>query len=35
MIHFSNIGEGIGLEGVQNSEILVLCGEPIDEPLAQ
>jgi len=35
MIHFSNIGEGIGLEGVQDSEILVLCGEPIDEPLAQ
>lgn len=35
MIHFANVGEGISLEGLQDAEILVLCGEPIEEPLAQ
>lgn len=35
MIYFSNTGEGIGIEGVEDTEILVLCGEPIEEPLAQ
>lgn len=35
LIHFLNSGEGIGLEGIQDAEILILCGENIDEPLAQ
>lgn len=35
MIYFTNKGDGIGIEGLANTEILVLCGEPIDEPLAQ
>lgn len=35
MIHFSTTGEGIGIESVADTEILVLCGEPIEEPLAQ
>ncbi|MEY4046959.1 MAG: hypothetical protein RL284_510, partial [Bacteroidota bacterium] len=28
-------GDGIGIEGLADTEILVLCGEPIEEPLAQ
>ena len=35
MIYFTNKGEGIGIEGLEDTEILVLCGEPIEEPLAQ
>ena len=35
MIYFSNTDEGIGIEGLADTEILVLCGEPIEEPLAQ
>jgi len=35
MIHFSKEGEGVGLEGIQDAQILILCGEPIEEPLAQ
>ena len=35
MIYFTNQGEGIGIEGLADTEILVLCGEPIEEPLAQ
>ena len=35
MIYFTNQGEGIGIEGLEDTEILVLCGEPIEEPLAQ
>jgi redox-sensitive bicupin YhaK (pirin superfamily) len=35
MIYFTNRGDGIGIEGLAETEILVLCGEPIEEPLAQ
>ena len=35
MIYFTNKGDGIGIEGLEDTEILVLCGEPIEEPLAQ
>jgi quercetin 2,3-dioxygenase len=35
MIYFTNKGDGIGIEGLSDTEILVLCGEPIEEPLAQ
>jgi redox-sensitive bicupin YhaK (pirin superfamily) len=35
MIYFTNMGNGIGIEGLADTEILVLCGEPIEEPLAQ
>lgn len=35
MIYFLNKGDGIGIEGITDTEILVLCGEPIEEPLAQ
>ncbi len=35
MIYFTNRGDGIGIEGLSETEILVLCGEPIEEPLAQ
>jgi redox-sensitive bicupin YhaK (pirin superfamily) len=35
MIYFTNMGDGIGIEGLAETEILVLCGEPIEEPLAQ
>ena len=35
MIYFTNRGDGIGIEGLADTEILVLCGEPIEEPLAQ
>jgi len=35
MIFFTNKGDGIGIEGLEDTEILVLCGEPIEEPLAQ
>ena len=35
MIYFTNMGDGIGIEGLADTEILVLCGEPIEEPLAQ
>jgi len=35
MIYFTNKGDGIGIEGLADTEILVLCGEPIEEPLAQ
>jgi redox-sensitive bicupin YhaK (pirin superfamily) len=35
MIYFTNKGVGIGIEGLADTEILVLCGEPIEEPLAQ
>ncbi len=35
MIYLTNQGEGIGIEGLADTEILVLCGEPIEEPLAQ
>ena len=35
MIYFTNNGDGICIEGLTDTEILVLCGEPIEEPLAQ
>ena len=35
MLYFTNKGDGIGIEGLADTEILVLCGEPIEEPLAQ
>ena len=35
MIYFTNRGDGIGIEGLADTEILVLCVEPIEEPLAQ
>lgn len=35
MIYFTNQGDGICIEGLTDTEILVLCGEPIEEPLAQ
>ena len=35
MIYFTNMGDGIGIEGLADTEILVLCGEPIEEPLSQ
>jgi redox-sensitive bicupin YhaK (pirin superfamily) len=35
LIHFTNKGEGINLQCVQDAEILILCGEPIEEPIAQ
>ena len=35
MIYFTNKGDVIGIEGLADTEILVLCGEPIEEPLAQ
>jgi len=31
---FKNIGELISIEALDNCKILVMCGEPIDEPLA-
>ncbi|MFC4210001.1 pirin family protein [Pedobacter lithocola] len=34
-IHFENKGEEICIEALQNSIILVLSGEPIDEPIVQ
>ena len=35
MLYFTNKGDGIGIEGLSDTEILVLCGESIEEPLAQ
>jgi len=34
-VHFSNQGTEINIEALENSVILVLSGEPIDEPVAQ
>ncbi|RLJ77507.1 pirin family protein [Pedobacter alluvionis] len=34
-VHFSNKGTEIKIEALENSVILVLSGEPIDEPIAQ
>ncbi|MGY5352692.1 pirin family protein [Wenyingzhuangia sp. IMCC45533] len=33
MVTFSRDGSGIGLKAVENSKLLVLSGEPIDEPV--
>jgi redox-sensitive bicupin YhaK (pirin superfamily) len=33
-IHFKNEGESIALEALENSVILILSGEPINEPIA-
>ncbi|MCG8329075.1 MAG: pirin family protein [Chitinophagales bacterium] len=35
LLHFKNDGEGITLRGIEKSEILLLAGLPIDEPIAQ
>lgn len=35
LVHFRNDGAGFALKASLDSEILVLAGEPIDEPLAQ
>ena len=34
-VHFKNNGELIQIEALENSVVLVLSGEPIDEPIAQ
>ncbi|MBB2145981.1 pirin family protein [Pedobacter sp. LMG 31464] len=34
MVHFKNEGEAIEIEALENSVILVLSGEPINEPIA-
>ncbi|TCD19817.1 pirin family protein [Pedobacter psychrodurus] len=34
-VHFKNKGEQIKIEALENSVILVLSGEPIDEPIVQ
>ncbi len=34
MVHFNNDGETINLEALDNSIVLVLSGEPINEPIA-
>lgn len=34
-IHFKNKGEEIKIEALENSVVLVLSGEPIDEPIVQ
>jgi redox-sensitive bicupin YhaK (pirin superfamily) len=34
-VHFNNEGEVFELEATENSVILILSGEPIDEPIAQ
>lgn len=34
LLHFKNDGEGISLEAPADSHILILAGEPIDEPVA-
>lgn len=34
-VHFKNEGEQISVKALQNSVILVLSGEPIDEPIVQ
>ncbi|TKC13007.1 pirin family protein [Pedobacter polaris] len=34
MVHFQNDGENIDLEALENSVVLVLSGEPINEPIA-
>lgn len=34
-VHFENQGTEIEIEGLENSVILILSGEPIDEPIAQ
>ncbi len=34
-VHFKNEGENITIEGLENSVVLVLSGEPINEPIAQ
>jgi quercetin 2,3-dioxygenase len=35
LVHFSNQGEGFALKGVEKSQVLILAGEPIAEPVAQ
>jgi len=35
LLHFKNDGEGISLRGESESEVLIMAGEPIDEPVAQ
>ena len=35
MLHFKNDGDGFSLRAEASSEVLILAGEPIDEPLAQ
>ncbi|MCB0572607.1 MAG: pirin family protein [Phaeodactylibacter sp.] len=34
LLHFRNDGEGFGLQAEAESQVLILAGEPIDEPLA-
>ena len=34
-VHFKNAGESIEVEALENSVILVLSGEPINEPISQ
>lgn len=34
-VHFENQGTEVEIEGLENSVILILSGEPIDEPIAQ
>ena len=33
MVHFKNDGEGITLEGLEDTRILLLSGEPLNEPV--
>ena len=35
LVHFKNEGERISIEALQDSVLLILSGEPIDEPIAQ
>ena len=35
MVHFKNEGETIEIEALENSIVLMLSGEPIDEPISQ
>lgn len=35
LLHFKNDGAGIALRGKVESEVLIMAGEPIDEPVAQ
>lgn len=35
LVHFKNEGETIEIEALTNSVVLILSGEPIDEPIAQ
>lgn len=35
LLHFKNDGEGIGLRALSDSRVLVLAGQPINEPIAQ